>query len=146
MNCPRCETHPPLQELHKKTMHFFGCHTCHGVLLEKRQIGDIVQRVHPAEVEPEGYFSTLVAAAEFNDNKKSIVCPHCKYDMYETENRGIALDFCLNCQAIWFDDGELQQVLHRVRAGERINLVPLPQTEVDHASGLILHLLREQWL
>lgn len=128
-------------------MHFFGCHSCRGVLLEKHALEDIVHTLQQGHKEfSEGYFGTLVAAAEFTENRQSITCPHCKYNMYETANHGVKLDFCLNCQAIWFDAGELQQILHRIKNGERINLVPLPKEEVDHASGLILNLLRDQWL
>ena len=148
MNCPRCETHPPLQAFEKKSMYFFGCHACRGVLLEKRALENIVKELqHDQKDFHEGYFGTLVAAAEFTDNRQSVTCPHCKYNMYETASRGdVKLDFCLNCQSIWFDAGELQNILHRIKHGERFNLVPLPKEQVDHASGLILHLLRDQWL
>jgi len=147
MNCPRCETHPPLQAFQKKTMHFFGCHVCRGVLLEKRALEDIVHQLeHSKKDFHEGYFGTLVAAAEFTENRQSLPCPHCKYNMYETENRGVRLDFCMNCQAIWFDAGELQTILQRLKNGETFSLVPLPMSEVDHASGLILQILRDEWL
>lgn len=131
-------------------MRFFGCTTCKGVLLDRSSL-ELVMKNMSAQASPQptaasGYFGTLVAASEFVGNRASLLCPHCKYHMYETENRDIRLDFCLNCQAIWFDAGELQEILKRLRHGEQFNLVPLPSTQADHASGLILHLLKDQFL
>lgn len=151
MNCPRCPDKQALQALQKKTMRFNGCVTCKGVLLDRRSLESVMKNIEAqSQAEPkkpeDGYFSTLVAASEFVSNAASVACPRCKYNMYETENRGIKLDFCLNCQSIWFDSGELGEVLKRLRHGEQFNLIPLPANQVDHASGLILHLLKDQFL
>jgi Zn-finger nucleic acid-binding protein len=151
MQCPRCADHPALEQLAKKGVEFHGCQTCRGILLEKKGILRVLQTVRrpdpQASAESYDYFNSLVAAAEFTPSKTpSMSCPQCRYDMYETENRGIRLDFCMNCQSVWFDAGELQQILQRLRRGEKLNLIPLPSDAVDHASGLILHLLRDEWL
>ena len=153
MNCPRCVVdRSQLQPLQKKTMRFFGCLKCHGLLLDRRSLESVMKNIEaqatPDELtkKEQGYFSTLVAASQFVAGGASLSCPRCKYNMYETENRSIKLDFCLNCQAIWFDNGELQEILKRLRHGEQFNLIPLPANEVDHASGLILHLLKDQFL
>ena len=151
MKCPRCDDHPALATLTKKGVVFHGCRTCKGLLLDKDTITRLVNQVHASPdtlpVEGDDYFNRLVTASEFvPDNKASMSCPHCRYDMYETENRGVRLDFCMNCQAMWFDLGELQAILQRLRKGETFSLVPLPMSEVDHASGLILQILRDDWL
>ncbi|MCC6806483.1 MAG: zf-TFIIB domain-containing protein [Deltaproteobacteria bacterium] len=120
-------------------------------MLEKRSVLRVLQTMRrpdpQATAESYDYFNNLVAKAEFTRAAvASMSCPHCRYDMYETENRGVRLDFCMNCQSIWFDTGELQQILQRLKRGEHFNLIPLPRDEVEHASGLILHLLRDEWL
>lgn len=151
MDCPRCADHPALEQLIRKGVEFFGCKSCRGILLEKRSVLKVVLTIRRPDpqvtAEAYDYFNALVAAAEFTSSRQaSMSCPHCKYDMYETENRGVRLDFCMNCQSVWFDSGELQQILQRLRRGENLSLIPLPRDEVEHASGLILHLLRDEWL
>jgi Zn-finger nucleic acid-binding protein len=151
MRCPRCAEPRALEVIVRKGVEFNGCHSCKGILLPKKSVLRVLQTMRRPDpqstAETYDYFNSLVAAAEFSSGKDaSMSCPACKYDMYETENRGVRLDFCMNCQSIWFDAGELQQILARLRRGEALSLIPLPSDEVGHASGLILHLLRDEWL
>ncbi len=151
MKCPRCEAHPALEKMVKKGVEFHGCRTCRGLLLDKRGLVSVLRVMRgpsaQATAETYDYFNRLVSSSEFVRNKEaSMSCPQCRYDMYETENRNVRLDFCMNCQAMWFDSGELQQILQRLRSGETFSLVPLPSSDAEHASGLILQILRDEWL
>jgi Zn-finger nucleic acid-binding protein len=40
-----------------------------------------------------------------------MICPNCKYDMIVVEHNKVELDYCTNCQGIWFDNGELELFL-----------------------------------
>jgi len=40
-------------------------------------------------------------------------CPKCGHTMVEVEMEGIKVDKCINCEAICFDDGELEQLLDK---------------------------------
>lgn len=37
-------------------------------------------------------------------------CPKCGHNLLEIDYRGIAVDKCSNCDGIWLDAGELEQV------------------------------------
>ena len=40
-----------------------------------------------------------------------MICPTCKSDMIVVEHNKIELDYCINCQGVWFDSGELELLL-----------------------------------
>jgi len=40
-----------------------------------------------------------------------MICPTCKSDMIVVEHDKIELDYCANCQGVWFDSGELELLL-----------------------------------
>jgi len=40
-----------------------------------------------------------------------MICPVCKSDMIVVEHNKIELDYCTNCQGVWFDSGELELLL-----------------------------------
>ena len=40
-----------------------------------------------------------------------MICPTCKSDMIVVEYNKIELDYCANCQGVWFDSGELELLL-----------------------------------
>lgn len=40
-------------------------------------------------------------------------CPKCGHAMVEVELDGVKVDKCTGCKGIYFDDGELEQILER---------------------------------
>ena len=40
-----------------------------------------------------------------------MICPACKSDMIVVEHNKIELDYCTNCQGVWFDSAELELLL-----------------------------------
>ena len=40
-----------------------------------------------------------------------MICPVCKSDMIVVEHDKIELDYCTDCQGVWFDSGELELLL-----------------------------------
>lgn len=38
-------------------------------------------------------------------------CPKCGHKMVEVELEGIKIDKCTNCKGVYFDDGELEQLI-----------------------------------
>ena len=40
-----------------------------------------------------------------------MICPTCKSDMIVVEHQRIELDYCTECQGVWFDAGELGLLL-----------------------------------
>jgi len=47
-----------------------------------------------------------------------MICPTCKNPMLVVEYQKIELDYCGNCQGVWFDAGELELILGSVGIGE----------------------------
>lgn len=50
-----------------------------------------------------------------------MICPACKSDMIVVEYNKIELDYCTNCQGVWFDSEELELLLESISL-ESINL------------------------
>lgn len=44
-----------------------------------------------------------------------MICPACKSDMIVIEHKKIELDYCTQCQGVWFDSGELELFLESAR-------------------------------
>lgn len=44
-------------------------------------------------------------------------CPKCGMDMQEIEYRGVQIDKCFSCGGIYFDDGELEQIVSQEGEG-----------------------------
>jgi Zn-finger nucleic acid-binding protein len=40
-----------------------------------------------------------------------MICPNCKQDMIVVEYHRIEVDYCLSCEGVWFDSGELDLLL-----------------------------------
>ena len=86
------------------------------------------------------YFQRLQESATFVEQEVSLKCPCCAYNMYEVESFGIVVDFCLNCQSVWFDEGELTRALAVARKRGPIDMVPADVSEHDTAT-LICYML-----
>ena len=37
-------------------------------------------------------------------------CPKCGHNLIEIDYKGIAVDKCSNCEGVWLDAGELEQI------------------------------------
>jgi len=46
-----------------------------------------------------------------------MICPTCKSDMIVVEHNKIELDYCTECQGVWFDSRELELLLESMRLG-----------------------------
>ena len=46
-----------------------------------------------------------------------MICPACKNNMIVVEHQKIELDYCPNCQGVWFDSAELELLLERLNLG-----------------------------
>jgi Zn-finger nucleic acid-binding protein len=129
MICPRCDGGPPLEDSNLKGVEVQICRGCRGILMTRTDLGAVIAMVGrraTAQVDghADGYFARLRDAPEFLGHETSLRCPNCRYNMYEVESHNIVVDFCLNCQSIWFDEGELQTTLAQARAHGAIELVP----------------------
>jgi hypothetical protein len=49
-------------------------------------------------------------------------CPKCGQSLYEIEYKGVKIDRCANCQGVWLDAGELEQVSQQSLLGGMMKL------------------------
>ena len=49
---------------------------------------------------------------QFNSDSHSLRCPKCQHGMEAVTHNGVTIDRCTNCQGLWFDDDEAQQLKH----------------------------------
>jgi len=47
-----------------------------------------------------------------------MICPACKNNMIVVEHHQIELDYCPQCQGVWFDSGELELLVERLKLGD----------------------------
>jgi len=47
-----------------------------------------------------------------------MICPACKNNMIVVEHHQIELDYCPQCQGVWFDSGEMELLVERLKLGD----------------------------
>lgn len=145
--CPRCR---PPQILVSNTLRGASvrvCNTCKGLLVRRTDLETLVAAVARAahgerkETRAGGdYFDRLRSAAQFAGNPHHLSCPECRYDMHEVTCHDLMVDFCLNCQSIWFDEGELHQAFALARDRGDFDLIP-PDLNGNDTASLICYML-----
>ncbi len=65
-----------------------------------------------------------------------MICLNCKQDMIVVEYHDVELDYCTNCEGVWFDAGELELLLQSVDpAGPEQavkDMLRLPEVKPSH--------------
>lgn len=65
---------------------------------------------------------------------EKVSCPKCGFSMKEIEKYGIVLDVCQGCQGVYFDGGEVDQLIAWVKQAEE------DQGSDQSAGGLLARL------
>lgn len=140
MRCPRCPDSQLGTADASNTRH---CTTCGGVYIARDGIERLVTSARDPAVRQEtgARLQSWLASPQFVETDPPIACPQCRYNMYLVASGGVELDFCLNCEGMWFDRGELDTVYERLRTGELTTLTPGSVAEDDHDAALIVHML-----
>lgn len=86
------------------------------------------------------YFDRIKGKPSWVSENASLRCPECRYNMFEVQNHGIVVDFCLNCEAVWFDQGELRRALEAARERGGLKLIP-EQTGTNETAEVIAYML-----
>lgn len=132
--CPRCPTGTMLTDKTLKGYNVDVCDVCHGALIRRADV-DAMLAVAGRRAAKHGtaasYFERLHATAQFRAPAPSMSCPECHYNMFEVTSHGLVIDFCLNCQHLWFDHGELKAALQEAQAEGTLELVPPDVAQSD---------------
>ncbi|MGD1119152.1 MAG: zf-TFIIB domain-containing protein [Dehalococcoidales bacterium] len=115
MICPVCKKVALIVEYDRIELDY--CPSCGGVwfdagelelLMEAAGIGDHI-----------GYLSNVAAAPEAATSEKKRKCPICRHKMRKTyidEDKKVLVDVCHVGDGIWFDGGEVTQLIKEIAA------------------------------
>jgi Zn-finger nucleic acid-binding protein len=65
-----------------------------------------------------------------------MICPNCRNQTIVVEFRKIELDFCTNCEGVWFDGGELELLIEIAKLDRPYNMM---QEILDSPEVSMLH-------
>jgi Zn-finger nucleic acid-binding protein len=106
LNCPRCR-----EKMANTTRDGIEAHTClycNGVWVSGAALDGILAR----ENNPPAKSALLAGCKHQSDNTANRHCPTCQHEtLYQVASQGVELDLCPRCNGLFFDEGELKQVL-----------------------------------
>ena len=126
-DCPRCPGGHHLEKGDLRGVPLRLCKECRGLLMMRVDLDALVGaagRDSGKGAQRAQYFERLRHASKFLSSSSSMLCPRCQYNMYEVGTAGLVIDFCLNCEAVWFDEGELKTALALAREHGAIDIIP----------------------
>jgi Zn-finger nucleic acid-binding protein len=113
MICPVCNQDMIVVEYRQIEIDY--CFKCAGIWFDK---GELELLLKSASLEANG-LPTLDGTAKENRSHSERKCPICRKKMKETPfgEPAIHIDYCRQGDGIWFDGGELQQLLKQISLG-----------------------------
>jgi Zn-finger nucleic acid-binding protein len=117
MICPVCKHHLIVVEYHNVELDY--CNNCKGVWFDSGEL-ELLLKAYGLE-EPKTFFDGIFSSQEAPSAEKKRKCPICGSRMKKTAiggQPGILIDVCRNKHGLWFDGGEVAQLIERL-AGEQ---------------------------
>ena len=117
MICPTCKHTMVAVEYHNVELDY--CNNCKGVWFDSGEL-DLLLKSQSLE-EPQVFFDDILNSQEAVSSEKERKCPICGREMKKTaigEQSRILIDVCRDRHGLWFDGGEVAQVMKHL-AGER---------------------------
>ena len=103
-----------------KNIHLHLCPECKGIAIKDEDLKKIILLTKNI-VKKNTKGPLKVDVMQYSKQKVPLLkCPACNYNLYTVENKGLELNYCLNCGVFWFDKGELAIFLKRYREGKVI--------------------------
>jgi len=116
MVCPVCKYAMVVVEYHNIELDY--CNSCKGVWFDSGEL-DLLLKSQGLE-EPKAFFNGIFNSQEAASPEKKRNCPLCGHKMKKTAIGGqpeILIDICRDKHGLWFDGGEVTQLIRRL-AGE----------------------------
>ncbi len=113
MICPVCKHDMIVVEYHK--IELDCCSNCKGVWFDSGELG-LLLKSYDLE-EPKAFFDGILNSQEAASSEKKRNCPICGRKMKKTAIGGqpeILIDACRNNHGLWFDGGEVTQLIRRL--------------------------------
>jgi Zn-finger nucleic acid-binding protein len=131
VNCPHCQL--PLFALMEGAISLYHCEQCEGQWLPGSELKRLA--THRGVTEPPETAASPVSVA---DLPRELVCPSCKERQLQATrwvprpgSNPIIVDICGQCQSIWFDRDEFDQLLERRPAESRLDRLSTWEWLVD---------------
>ncbi|MCR4336837.1 MAG: zf-TFIIB domain-containing protein [Candidatus Omnitrophica bacterium] len=124
MNCPICQTSMVILELNQ--VEIDHCLQCRGIWLD---VGELEILFEAAETK-ESFLKLLSSVKAGKDKEKK--CPICLKSMDkvlygESEGKALMIDKCRKNHGLWFDFGELEEILQLSSSGQSSKVLNLLQ-------------------
>ena len=116
MICPVCKYDMIAVEYHNIELDY--CNSCKGVWFDSGEL-ELLLKLQGLE-EPKAFFDGILNSQEAASSEKKRNCPICGHKMKKTAIGGqpeILIDICRDKHGLWFDGGEVTQLIRRL-AGE----------------------------
>jgi Zn-finger nucleic acid-binding protein len=113
MICPVCKYAMIVVEYHNIELDY--CHSCKGVWFDSGEL-ELLLKSHELE-EPNTFFTDILNSQEAVSSEKKRNCPVCGRKMKKTAIDGqpeILIDVCRDKHGLWFDGGEVAQLIRRL--------------------------------
>jgi Zn-finger nucleic acid-binding protein len=130
MICPVCKTAMIVVEHHRIELDY--CTSCEGVWFDA---GELELLLESAKLEsPDLAMENILGLPEIEQVHRRLKCPVCRRRMKETAigEPAIHIDVCRSGEGLWFDGGELHELLKQ--------LVKKPRTGTGSEQGIITFL------
>ena len=114
MNCPVCHNEPMIV-LELKVVEIDYCLNCRGIWLDSGELELLIGN----DEETKEFLSSFVVDNLTTERK--VKCPICSKKMEKIlvgDEDNVRIDKCRNNDGIWFDSGELEQVLKMSKLGK----------------------------
>ncbi len=105
MNCPACKETLVILELHSIEIDY--CTNCNGIWLDAGEMELMIDN----ETERARLLQSLMVIN--NSKEKKLRCPVCRKKMEKVKHRQVDIitDKCVKNHGIWFDKGELEEII-----------------------------------
>jgi Zn-finger nucleic acid-binding protein len=116
MICPVCKCDMIVVEYRSIELDY--CNSCKGVWFDSGEL-ELLLKSQDLE-EPKAFLDGIINSQEAISPEKKRNCPICGHKMRKTATGGqpkILIDICRNGHGLWFDGGEVAQLIRRL-AGE----------------------------
>jgi Zn-finger nucleic acid-binding protein len=113
MICPVCKYDMLVVEYHNIELDY--CNSCKGVWFDSGEL-DLLLKSQGLE-EPKAFFDGILNSQEAVSSEKKRDCPICSHKMKKTAIGGqpeILIDICRDKHGLWFDGGEVSQLIKRL--------------------------------
>lgn len=128
MICPACKS--PMIVVEHQKIELDYCPECHGVWFDSGELELFLDSLHPGNRDK--FVSNVLDAPEARTSEKKRRCPICAQKMKKivvNEKPGIVIDVCRRADGLWFDGGEVGELLKQLP--EKPSETPRPHQQVS---------------